>query len=482
MPGHPLTPFGEYTMKKTDVAIIGASAAGLMAAVTLRKRNPEKSVTVIRHVQKTPVPCGIPYIYGTLKKVEKNIIPDENFIKMGIDVQYLEVDGIDREHKHISFVDGTSLGYEKLILSNGSKPFVPPLPGVDLDNVFVIEKDPERLQALYTALESAKNVVVVGGGFIGVEMAEQIALMAGKDAIDQGRVNVSIIEMLPHCLMMACEEEFCIKAEGELTQLGVNVRTNSGVKEIAGQDKVSSVRLADGTELEADLVLVSIGAVPNIDLAVQCGLTADPRQGILVNEYMQTQDPDILAAGDCASKTSFITGKSSGIRLASVACSEGMIAASNLYQDTKRQNLGALGAFATKVGGQSIAAAGLTSKAAGDEGIEVIIGEATTPNRHPASLPDCITEMKAKLLFRKDNGKIIGGHILGGESSADMVNAIAVAIQTGATAEELATMQYATHPLLTASPLFYHIMLAAENAAIQLKKAGVEKELGREAA
>ncbi|WP_028580145.1 FAD-dependent oxidoreductase [Desulfogranum japonicum] len=469
-------------MKKTDVAIVGASAAGLMAAVTLRKRNPEKSVTVIRHVVKTPVPCGIPYIYGTLKRVEKNIIPDENFIKMGVDIKYMEVNAVDRENKSISFVDGTSLSYDKLILSSGSKPFVPPLPGVDQENVFVIEKDPLKLQKLHTALESAKNVVVVGGGFIGVEMAEQIALMAGKEAMKESRITVSLIEMLPHCLMMACEEEFCIQAENELTKLGVTVKTNSGVKEIAGQGKVTSVRLADGTELETDLVLVSIGAVPNIDLANQCGLSADPRKGILVDEYMQTQDPDILAAGDCASKTSFITGKTSGIRLASVACSEGMIAASNLYDETKRRNLGALGAFATKVGSQSIAAAGLTSKAAADEGIEVVIGEATTPNRHPASLPDCITEMKAKLLFQKDNGKIVGGHILGGESSADMVNAIAVAIQTGATAEELATMQYATHPLLTASPLFYHIMLAAENGAIQLRKAAKQKKLSREAA
>jgi NADPH-dependent 2,4-dienoyl-CoA reductase/sulfur reductase-like enzyme len=469
-------------MKSTDVAIIGGSAAGLMAAVTLKKRNPEKQVTVIRNVEKTPVPCGIPYIYGTLKKVEKNIIPDQNFLNMGIDILYLEVESIDRKHNSIVFVDGTTLAYDKLILGNGSKPFVPPIKGIDLDNVFVVEKDPSRLQALYTALQTAKNVVVVGGGFIGVEMAEQIALMAGADAAGKGTVNVSIIEMLPHCLMMACEEEFCVQAENELKKLGINVMTNRGVQEIKGHGTVNGVQLADGTALDADLVLVCIGATPNIELADKCGLQADPRQGVFVNEYMQTKDPDIYAAGDCASKTSFITGKSSGIRLASVACSEGMIAASNLYNNPKRKNLGALGAFATKVGAHSIAAAGLTSKAAHDEGIEVVIGEATTPNRHPASLPDCITEMKAKLLFRKDNGRIIGGHVIGGESTADMVNAIAVAIQTGATAEELATMQYATHPLLTASPLFYHIMLAAENGAIQLTNASMPKNLNKQAA
>lgn len=454
-------------MKKTDVAIIGGSAAGLMAALTLRKRTPDKSVTVIRNVQQTPVPCGIPYIYGTLKKIEKNIIPDQMFISMGIRILYQQVEDIHRNSKTVSFADGSVLGYEKLVLATGSKPFVPPIEGIDKENVFVVEKDPLRLQALHSALLSAKNVVVIGGGFIGVEMAEQIALMS-KSRPGVEDTSVTIVEMLPHCLMMACEEEFCIQAENELKTLGVKVMVNHGVQAISGQDKVTAVQLTNGAQLDADLVLVCIGAVPNVELAKKCGLETDSRQGVLVDEYMQTKDPNIFASGDCAAKASFITGKPSGIRLASVASSEGMIAASNLYSAGKRKNRGALGAFATKVGNTSIAAAGLTLKAAAEEGIEVVVGEAISPNRHPASLPECTAEMKAKLLFRKDNGRIIGGHILGGDSSADMVNEIAVAIQTGATAEDLATMQYATHPLLTASPLTYHIMLAAENAAVHL--------------
>ncbi len=462
-------------MKSADVAIIGGSAAGLMAAVTLKKRHPEKTVTVIRHVKKTPVPCGIPYIYGILKNVEKNIIPDQKFIDMGIEMLNLKVDHIDRENHAVSFVDGSRLSYKKLILANGSRPFTPPIPGMDLENVFVIQKDPAHLQSLYQALQSARKVVVVGGGFIGVEMAEQIAMMAaGTETDNRPSVNISLVEMLPHCLMMACEDEFCIKAENELTQMGITILTNRGVKAIQGDERVSGVELTDGGQLPADLVLVAIGASPNTELAEQCGLGADPRLGVAVNEFMQTEDPDIYAAGDCADKFSLITGKPSGIRLASVACSEGMLAASNLYGDFKRRNLGALGAFATRVGKVGIAAAGLTTKAATEEEIEVIVGEAVTPNRHPAGLPDCIPDMKARLLFRKDNGKVIGGHITGGEAVADMVNAIAVAIQNGATAEELATMQYATHPLLTASPLFYHIMLAAENAARQMSCHPVE--------
>ncbi len=435
-----------------------------MAAVTLRKRSPEKTVTVIRNVVKTPVPCGIPYIYGIMGQVDKDLIPDQMAIDQGIEILCQEVTDIDRAKKEVLFTDGGQIAYDKLIIGTGSKPFVPPLPGIDKTNVFTISKDPIYLQQIYTALEPARKVVVIGGGFIGVEMAEQIALMGQKAGAEK---SVTVVEMLPRCLMLACEEDFCIEVEAELKNIGITVKTNAQADEITGQDKVDGVKLADGEVLPADVVIIGIGAQANIDLALKCGLDADPRGGVTVDKYMQTSDSDIFAAGDCATKFSFITGKPSGIRLASVACSEGMIAASNL--DAKnRETLGALGAFSTKVGNRAVAAAGLTTKAAADEGIDFVVGEAIAPNRHPGHLPGSIPDMKIKLLFRKDNGEVIGGHVSGGEAASDMVNIIAVAIQAHLTAEQLAIMQYATHPLMTSSPLTYHVMLAAENAAIKL--------------
>ena len=465
-------------MKKIDVAIIGGSAAGLAAAITLKKRSPKKNVAVIRNVKKTPVPCGIPYIYGILKNVEKNIIPDQGFLDMGLEIITKQVEKINRAEKTIAFADGSLLGYDKLIIGTGSKPFVPPMPGTDLDNVFTIHKDPDYLQTLYAALQTAKDVVVIGGGFIGVEMAEQIAKMSGATCRDHfcsheesgSATRVSLIEMLPRCLMLACEEEFCLEAENELKKLGINVMTNTQVQAICGEGKVASVQLSNGETLAADVVVIGIGAAPNVHLALESGLKGDSRGGIAVNKWMQTDDPDVYAAGDCASKFSLITGKPSGIRLASVAATEGMIAASNLYGKPLRETLGALGSFATKVGNRSIGAAGLTSKAAAAEGIEVVIGQAVAPSMHPGSLPGSVPDMKVKLLFRKDGGKLVGGHVCGSDTAAEMANVIAVAIQAGQTAEDLATMQYATHPLLTASPIAYQIMVAAENAAVQMSR------------
>ena len=449
---------------KSDVVIIGGSAAGIMAAVTLRKRTPEKSVTVIKNIAKTPVPCGIPYIYGIMGSVEKDLIPDQGFIDQGIDLRPGNVTEIDRTNKEVVLDDGSRIAYGKLIIGTGSKPFVPPLPGIDKGNIFSISKDPSYLQQIYTALEPAQNVVVIGGGFIGVEMAEQIMEMGTKAG---RKKNVTIVEMLPRCLMLACEEEFCIEVEKELENIGITIKTNCQAQELTGEENVSGVKLADGEILPADVVVIGIGAQANIGLAQECGLDADPRAGIKVDEYMQTSDPDIFAAGDCTSKFSHITGQPSGIRLASVACCEGMVAASNLYEK-KRKTLGALGAFSTVVGKRAVAAAGLSSKAAADAGIDFIVGEVTAPNRHPGHLPGSIPDMKIKLIFRKDNGEVIGGHVSGGEAAADMVNIIAVAIQTHLTAEQIAVMQYATHPLLTSSPLSYHVMLAAENAAVKL--------------
>ncbi len=166
----------------------------------------------------------------------------------------------------------------------------------------------------------------------------------------------------------------------------LTVKTNCQAGELTGNDKVEGVKLADGEVLPADVVIIGIGAQANIDLAVKCGLDADPRGGIKVDKFMQTEDPDIFAAGDCATKFSSITGKPSGIRLASVACSEGMIAASNL-DEKLRETLGALGAFSTKVGDRAVAAAGLTTKAATDEGIDFIVGEAVAPNPQPPPRP-----------------------------------------------------------------------------------------------
>lgn len=443
--------------KNTDILIIGGSAAGLSAANSAKSWYPDKKVTVVRDVSYTVVPCGIPYIYGYLQQVEKDKIPDEGFLQKGIEIIVGKVEDIDRVKKIAKFADGEQITYEKLVLGIGSKPLLPPIEGVNLKNVFPVKKDPVYLEELNKALEQVKEVVVIGGGFIGVEMAEQIKL--------KGDYNVTLVEALPCCLQAACEEEAGRRVDEELKKLGINVYTSTLVEAIYGNGIVEEVKLSNGELQKADLVILGIGALPNIDLAEQIGLAFDKANGIIVDEYLRTSDHDIFACGDCCSKYSVINGKPVNIRLASVATAEGMIVGSNLYE-LRRKTRGVVGAFATSIGSLSVAAAGYTDKMCHDQDINYYTGEITSPDRHPGSLPGCTMNTRVRLLFDRKSDKIIGAHVISGPQAADMVNICAIAIQHGLTADDLANAQYATHPLLTGSPLVYQVMWAAENAVV----------------
>ena len=446
-------------MEFTDFAIVGGSAAGLAAAITIKRIDPSKKVTLFRKVDKTPVPCGIPYIYGTLKDVKKDIIPDEHFSKLGIEFKIAEVREIDKINKRL-FYNGSEIEYGKLLIATGSIPFIPPVEGVNLKHVYVIEKNPRDLQIIDDTLSEAVNVVIIGGGFIGVEMAEQISKLKGKEA------NVTIIEMLPHCLMAAIEKEFCIEAESELRKLGVNILTNSQVIRLEGKQEVERVVLSNGDWIRADMVIFGVGAAPNVMLAENNNIPFD-RNGIIIDKFMKTEVNDIYGAGDCVQKFSFITKKRSNVRLASVAAYEGIVAANNML-GFKVENKGAVGAFSTRIGNIVLASAGLTRNACEKEGIEYVYGEFVGPDKHPQTLPDTFKNMKAILIFRKDNGKLIGGHIKGGETTGEMINILSIAIQSGLTAEDLYFMQIATHPLLTGSPIAHHINRAAGDAYFKM--------------
>ena len=452
----------EAQMKNfSDVAIIGASAAGLSAALTLKRNNPSLKITLFRKVNKTPVPCGIPYIYGTLHKVDKNIIPDSHFASLNIQFEVAEVKEIDKSNKIIKYNGNNELKYENLIIATGSIPFIPPIEGVTLKNIYAIDKNPKNLQNIEDKLKDANDIVIIGGGFIGVEMSEQIAKFKKNNA------NITIVEMLPHCLMAALEQEFCIAAENELRKLGINILTNSQVIKLEGNDKVEKVILKNNKFIKADLVIFGVGAVPNTELAQKCNIPFDKRRGILINKFMETDIKSIYAAGDCTSKFSYITGKPSNIRLASVAAYEGIIAANNILGN-KLKNKGAVGAFSTKINNISLASVGLTREACKKEEIDYITGEFTGPDKHPSTLPDTFKDMKVILIFETETGKIIGGHLKGGDSTGEMVNIISTAIQAGLTAENLYQMQVATHPLLTGSPIAHHINRAAGDAYFKM--------------
>ena len=250
-------------MKQADIVVVGGSAAGLTAAITARRHYPDRSILLLRKEEKVLIPCGIPYIFGTVGAPEKNLIPDAVLDKNNIELLVTEAKELNTEEKTLRTEAG-EIGYERLILATGSKPAMPPIPGLDLDGVYAVFKDVDYLSDLQERLETAEDVVVIGGGFIGIEFGDEINKTGGK--------NVTIVEMLPHCLMLAYDEEFCVTMEEVLESRGVNVSAPARVARIAGNGHVEQVELADGTTIEADTVVMGVGAVANVDLAEAAGL------------------------------------------------------------------------------------------------------------------------------------------------------------------------------------------------------------------
>ena len=440
---------------KYDVVVVGAGPAGLVTASTVKKVYPEKSVLIVKKEEVGMIPCGIPYIFGTLGSVEANTMPIQGPQKLGVEFLVDEVVDGNLKEKKLYTKSGKEIEYEKLVLATGSIPVIPPIEGKDLKGVYYISKYSDYLKELFEALKEVKKVVIIGGGFIGVEVADELR-KAGKE--------VTIIEMLDHLLPAAFDSDFGDMAKEELEKFGVKVLTSTKVEKILGENKVEGVLLSNGDKLEADMVIFATGYKPNVELAEKLGLTIVPKSGIWVDEYMRTSDKDVFAVGDCAVHRCYFTRQPSPLMLASVASFEARLVGANIFGiRIIRQNKGNLGVFSTYFGNLSMAAAGLREERAKADGFEIVIGEASGVDRHPGKFEDT-SKIKVKLIFSKDSGILLGGEVAGGKSVGEIINAISIAIQKELTITEIMTLQIGTHPLLTSAPTVYPLVIAAESA------------------
>jgi NADH oxidase (H2O2-forming) len=449
-------------MKTTDVLVIGGSAAGMVAALTGKSVWPEKSFTLIKKQKEMMVPCGIPYIFGTLESSEQNIMPVDNMMaKNGITSVVDTVTSIDKEAKSVTTESGEVYKYDKLVIGIGSTPVKPKwLKGAEKDNVFVIPKDKVYLDEMAVKLSSCKKIVVVGAGFIGVEFS---------DELNKRGHEVTLVEKLPEILSLAFDVELSSRIEELLTGRGVNVITGNGISEIVGDTGVNSVRLENGEILDADAVLLTMGYKPTTKLAEESGIMVDDNGFIVVDEYMRTPTPDIFAAGDCAQKRDFITRRRVQTMLASTACAEARIAGMNLFNiHVVKTFSGTIAIYSTAIGEIGFGTAGLTEARANEENIAVLTGLFEGIDRHPGNLPDVHKQM-VKLVAAKYSGVIIGGEVIGGLSAGELTNVIGLAIENRMTVNSLLSSQIGTHPCLTASPAVYPLIKAAEIIAAKMR-------------
>ncbi len=441
---------------KTDVLIIGGGPAGMVAATTAIQNYPEKEIMIIKSYEKSQVPCGIPYVFGkTLGSVEKNAMvcgnsPITDMIKKIIDT----VQSVDIENK-VVIAKNHIIKFDKLVFATGSIPFVHQnfKNALELENVFTVEKEYHKVEELKNYLENKEKVIIVGSGFIGVEIATELASI-GKDVTIVGG---------KHILEGSFDEDMSIKAEQIMQELGVKLALGQHAEHITQKNKLATgINLCNTTFLEADVIILATGYQANSTLAKNARLKIARYGGIWVDEYMRTRNKDIFATGDCSAKRDSITRDPSKTMLASTSASEARVAGSSLYGLEHQKGFGGtIAIFSTMIGNRAFASAGVTEVRAKKENINYVVGFFKGTNRHPSTIPDA-SKQSIKLIAMKNSGLIIGGQVSGDKEAGEIINTIGLAIEARLTIHDLIYLQVATQPVLTPAPTMYTLIKAAE--------------------
>lgn len=439
-------------MKNYDVVIIGGGPAGVTCAISTKNTYPTKRVALIRKEPKPLIPCGIPYTLHTLSHIDENLLPDTPLISNSVEIINAEV--MSSSDKNLLLSNGEKIQYEKLVLATGSAAVMPPIQGADKKGVFLVRKKRDYLESLKDTLLKSEKIVILGGGYIGVEVADELI---------KSNKNVTIVEMMD-TLLPTMDAEFGNEVKNILSGLGCQIVTSKSIQKILGDNSVTGVELDDGSVIPCDMLIVSCGYKPNLELAKKMNLVVEDGKGILVDDYLRTSDKNIFAIGDCAAKYDYFTGEFSNIMLASTAMAEGRLVGSNLFSiKVIRKYQGVLGTFATKIGKTAFAVSGITESKAKEKGLDYIVGVAKSIDRHPGKIPGAM-EVTVKLLFSTYSHTLLGAQIMGGDSVGEMINTISVMILNKMTDMDIDTLQIGTHPLLTASPIAYPVINATVDA------------------
>lgn len=438
-----------------DVLIIGSGPSGGVAALTAKSNYPDKDVCVIREYKKQLVPCAIPYIFGpTLGSSEKDLVSCGQAEENGIRTLLGKVERVDIDAKTV-YADNYTINFDKLIFATGSVPFVHSglAEGRRLQGVFTIPKNKTKIDALKAYVHNKQKVAVVGTGFIGIEMAMEFA--------DEGK-DVTVIGGSRYMLKNAFDIELAVEAEKIMDEAGIVFQRGEYVDSIMDNNGTAcGVKLRNGKVIDADVIILATGYKPNTKLAEEAGLKLARYSGIWVDEYMRTANKDIFAVGDCAARRGFITREPSKVMLASTSASEGRVAGSSLYKIKYLKGFdGTIAIFSTMIGFRAFSSAGVTEEQARHANIDIVTGSFEGMNRHPSTIPDATKQM-VKLIAMRHGGRIIGGQIIGGPETGEMINIIGLMIESRLTIYSLLSLQVATQPMLTAAPTSYPIVMAA---------------------
>ncbi|EHM10561.1 NAD(FAD)-dependent dehydrogenase [Thermanaerovibrio velox DSM 12556] len=426
------------------VVVIGADAAGMSAASQLRRLDRHVEILVFERGHYTSYSaCGIPYLVGGLIKDPGRLIsrtPDD-FASMGINVRTRsEVTGIDTVSRTVEVLEldtGRTYHepYDQLLIATGAKPIKPQVEGIDTPGVFGVNTLDSGIELLKAVEERRpRKAVIIGGGYIGLEVAEALNCHRGLD--------VTVVERAP--TVMGTLDQDMGKLVGEaLLDVGVKLKTNEALRAVEGHQGWVKGVWTDQGFIEADIVVLGLGVAPNSDLAQRSRIPLGFRNSIEVDLRMRTPVEGIWAAGDCAQNFHMITRKPFYVAMGTSANKMGRVAGLNLAgRDYLFQ--GVMGTAVCKICKYEVARTGLSEREVSEAGIDAVsavITDETRAGYYPGS-----GDITVKLTARKDTGAVIGGQIVGVEGAAKRIDVIATAIRGGLTAEDLVNMDLSYAP------------------------------------
>jgi len=428
------------------IVIVGGVAGGATALARLRRLDENAEIVLFeRGKYMSYANCGLPYYVGgeigtrdalfvsTKESFENNY---------GVDIRVeSEVTRIDPAKKTVDVYDRANEKhytetYDKLLLSTGSRPFVPNVPGLDSPNVFQLWTVPDVDQIVQFINEKQpKTAVVVGGGFIGLEMAENL--------VHRG-LKVTIVEMAEH-VMPPLDGDMAKLVENHMAQQGLILELGNGFSGMSEDGQ--KVLLSDGKALEADMVILSIGVRPNNELAKEAGLSLSERGGVLVDDYMQTSDPDIYAVGDVISVQDYVMGTPTMIPLAGPANKQGRAVAANMLGFKKESYVGTMGTSILRLFDITAASVGANEKTlnrAGQKYGQDYFIALSHPKCHAGYFPGALP-LTLKIIFDK-TGKVLGGQMVGYEGVDKRIDVLASLLYFKGTVKDLSQLELAYAP------------------------------------
>lgn len=431
-------------MNNKKVLIIGAVAAGTKTAAKLKRENPSFDVTVLtRDEYISYAGCGLPYFVGGVIEEKKELVvktPDEFKLLTDVDVLIKhEVTSIDHENKRaqvrlLSTGEDVEFEYDILVFATGARPFIPPIEGADLKGVFPLRRVEDAI-AIRELVHSDKmnRAVVVGGGFIGLETAENLH--------EQG-IDVTLVELAEH-ILPGFDKEIALYAQNYLKEKGINILTGEKVTALKGAKRVESV-VTDKQVLDADIVIMSVGVRANSELAIDIGVEVGSTRAIAVNKAMETNLKDVYAVGDCAQSINLITKTPAWYPMGSTANKMGRVAGININNQGTDGLEGVLGTTVVKLFDMNAAKTGLSEDAAIKEGFDVV--SILVPGNDKAHYYPGYRNIITKLIADKETHKVLGAQVIGEGVVDKPIDIIATAITLGARVEDLEKLDLAYAP------------------------------------